>query len=355
MNLDDIQTIKLEKDFKDSERFLDYYNFMRKAWEELDPENAETSFENFRNEWMAYENDNYVSLAYALRYKDRFIGDFWLKGVKQSCSEATQAEKENAFFQCFVQKELRRQGIGKMQLKKVVNLANDLGFKNINFTWCDKEPVKEFCRHFDGILRAKDIKRVFIVKDAVWDKITYFAKPSIRNPEFTIEFMLGYPQEGREDFVRFYSSFLCEYSSFANDESWDLDFVTKEILGGIEKIPHTETRIFAIAKNQEGRFAGITRIDIDNASPNKGFQQITGVAKDFRGNGLGLRLKAEMALYIRDNFPKVEKITTTTSNENKWMIAINEAMGFKITSQKEQYRFDVAKLLKKLGEYNETR
>lgn len=354
MNLDEIQIIKLEKDFKESESFLDYYNYRRLAWEELDPENPIFSFEDFKNEWMAHDSDTYEILTYALKHESSFVGNFWVNGIKKDCKDAPQTEKDNGYFQCFVPKELRRQGIGTLQLKKVANLAKEWGFKKLFCIQCEKEPSKEFCKHFGAVMTARDTRRKFHLKDALRDKIEDYAKPTVKNSDFTTEFILGYPQERKVEFMRFLASLFCEFSQFDNEESWDEDFLVKGMQEDEGKRIGKGINIYAIAKDAEGRFAGVTEVSIENISPEFAYQGITGVARDFRGNGLGLRLKAEMALHIRDNYPKVEKITTITSNENKWMIDINEAIGYKVYKQVEKYRFYVAKLLNKLGENNES-
>lgn len=354
MNLDEIQTIKLEKDFKESESFLDYYNYRRPAWEELDPEKPTLSFEDFKNEWMAYEDDTYETLIYALKHKGKFVGNFWLSGVKKDCKDAPQTEKDNGYFQCFVPIELRRQGIGTLQLKKVANLAKEWGFKKLFCIQCEKKPAKEFCKHFGAVMTARDTRRKFHLKDAVWDKIETYAKPTSKNSDFTTEFSIEYPQKRKLELMRLLASLACEFSRFDNDDPWDEDFLVKGMIEDEGKLIGKEINIFAIAKDVDDRFAGVTEVSIENITPEFAYQGITGVAKEHRGNGLGLRLKAEMALHIRNNYPKVEKISTTTSNENKWMIDINEAMGYKVYKQVEKYRFDVAELANLLGEDHES-
>lgn len=353
MNLDDIQIIKLEKGFKESESFLDYYSYRRPAWQELDPENPIFIFADFKNEWMANDSETYETLMYALKHEGNFVENFWISGVKKDCKDAPQTEKDSGYFQCFVPIELRRQGIGTLQLKKISNLAKEWGFIKLFCIQCEKEPAKEFCRHFGAVMTARDTRRKFHLKDAIWEKIEYYAKPTAKNSDFTTEFSIEYPQERKLEFMRLLASLACEFSRFDNDEPWEEDFLVKGMIEDEGKYVDKMINIYTIAKDIDGRYAGVTEVSIENISPEFAYQGITGIAKEFRGNGLGLRLKAEMALYIRDNYPKVEIISTITSNENKWMIGINEVIGYKVYKQVEKYRFDVAELLNILGENNE--
>ena len=61
------------------------------------------------------------------------------------------------------------------------------------------------------------------------------------------------------------------------------------------------------------------------ASPSQGD---TLVARAHRGHRLGLRIKlANLELLLREH-PEVRAIDTFNADDNRWMIAVNEAMGF---------------------------
>ncbi len=78
-------------------------------------------------------------------------------------------------------------------------------------------------------------------------------------------------------------------------------------------------------------------------------RKLTGVKEDYRGKGLGKWLKAEMALYIKENYPKIKYISTGNANENAPMLAINKQMGFKFHKEGSAIKFDIEELSRKLN------
>jgi hypothetical protein len=61
-----------------------------------------------------------------------------------------------------------------------------------------------------------------------------------------------------------------------------------------------------------------------------------------RGRRLGLRIKlANLELLVREH-PEVRAIDTFNADDNRWMIAVNEAMGFVPIQHVEDWELDVA-------------
>ena len=72
----------------------------------------------------------------------------------------------------------------------------------------------------------------------------------------------------------------------------------------------------------------------------------TGVFPEFRGNGLGKWLKAEMALRIMAERAEVTRIRTENASANAPMLAINHAMGFTLHHTNTIWQIDPDKLAK---------
>jgi hypothetical protein len=65
------------------------------------------------------------------------------------------------------------------------------------------------------------------------------------------------------------------------------------------------------------------------------------VARAHRGHRLGLRIKlANLDLLLREN-PEVRAIDTFNADDNRWMIAVNEAIGFVPIEDVEDWELDV--------------
>lgn len=94
-----------------------------------------------------------------------------------------------------------------------------------------------------------------------------------------------------------------------------------------------ETRWSAFAREVgSDRFAGVTDVFIRSWDPAIVNQGNTGVLPAHRGRRLGWWLKAAMARKIVDELPEARVIRTGNAFSNEHMLAINDAMGFAVTS-----------------------
>lgn len=80
----------------------------------------------------------------------------------------------------------------------------------------------------------------------------------------------------------------------------------------------------------DGEMAALTQVGVNEERPGWGWQQLTAVARAHRGHGLGMAVKSAMLEWLTRVEPKIEQIATWNAEENKHMIAINEALGFEV-------------------------
>ena len=112
--------------------------------------------------------------------------------------------------------------------------------------------------------------------------------------------------------------------------------------------PHYGLRTYAIAavKGDTGEPAGVTEVAVDPADPGWGHQMITGVTREHRGHRLGLLVKTAMVEWLRAAEPALERIETWNAQSNRYMIAVNEALGYTILGQPANWwRLEVAAAL----------
>jgi GNAT superfamily N-acetyltransferase len=67
----------------------------------------------------------------------------------------------------------------------------------------------------------------------------------------------------------------------------------------------------------------------------------TGVARDHRGHGLGLRLKAAASLWMRALDPAARLVGTANHEGNSAMLRINRALGYLPAESWYTYEFPV--------------
>jgi GNAT superfamily N-acetyltransferase len=86
-----------------------------------------------------------------------------------------------------------------------------------------------------------------------------------------------------------------------------------------------------------GDMAALTRLEVDQESPEWGLQGMTAVARPHRGHRLGLLVKAAMLELLAAAEPKLERIETGNASSNRHMIAINETLGFELSGSGQQF------------------
>ena len=79
-----------------------------------------------------------------------------------------------------------------------------------------------------------------------------------------------------------------------------------------------------------GELAGQTVVAVEPDRPQLGEQHDTSVLRAHRGHRLGLLLKAEMMLWLRAAQPQLETVDTWNAESNDYMIAVNEALGYRV-------------------------
>jgi GNAT superfamily N-acetyltransferase len=87
-----------------------------------------------------------------------------------------------------------------------------------------------------------------------------------------------------------------------------------------------------------GELAGHTVIGVENARPAVGEQDDTAVARAHRGHRLGLLLKAGMLLWLAEVEPQLQTVDTWNAESNDHMIAVNEALGYRVMGREIQYQ-----------------
>jgi len=67
----------------------------------------------------------------------------------------------------------------------------------------------------------------------------------------------------------------------------------------------------------------------------------TGVPAAFRGHGLGLRLKATLALHLLAAEPQVDTVSTWNNADNAPMVRVNDALGYEAVEAWNNWQFDL--------------
>jgi hypothetical protein len=87
-----------------------------------------------------------------------------------------------------------------------------------------------------------------------------------------------------------------------------------------------------------GELAGHTVVVGDGERPQHAEQHDTSVVAAHRGHRLGLLLKTDLNLWLRDVQPQIADISTWNAESNDFMISVNEAIGYRIMGRELEFQ-----------------
>jgi RimJ/RimL family protein N-acetyltransferase len=99
-------------------------------------------------------------------------------------------------------------------------------------------------------------------------------------------------------------------------------------------------RVFARHRGT-GELVGHSVVVVDGERPELGHQHDTSVVSGHRGHRLGLLLKADMNLWLRDAEPQIASIDTWNAESNTHMIAVNELLGYRVIGREIEFQRSV--------------
>ncbi len=92
-------------------------------------------------------------------------------------------------------------------------------------------------------------------------------------------------------------------------------------------------RIYRLAARhrETGVIGGHTLVVVNPLRPERAGQGDTAVHRDHRGHRLGLLLKIEMMRWLAEAEPQITSISTWNHADNRYMIDVNEAIGYRLS------------------------
>lgn len=115
------------------------------------------------------------------------------------------------------------------------------------------------------------------------------------------------------------------------DEVWDAGHVRDYLAAYAAR---RRTVLVVVARHRgTGDLAALTEVAVNDLSPRRAEQEDTIVVEGHRGHGLGLAVKADMVRWLRAEHPQVTEVETWNADDNRWMLAVNRALGYTTQDQ----------------------
>ena len=108
------------------------------------------------------------------------------------------------------------------------------------------------------------------------------------------------------------------------EEDWDAERVREYERTNAER----GRTVLSAGAVLHGRLVAFTDLHLPRSTPERAHQGGTLVLREHRGHRLGSLVKAAVLRQVLHDFPAVRRISTYNSDENRPMVAVNEALGF---------------------------
>jgi GNAT superfamily N-acetyltransferase len=240
--------------------------------------------------------------------------------------------RERAHLTLVVHPAVRRRGLGRELLRHAAARAAANGRSVLTGAVMPGTAGEDFARVTGssfGLFQARRMLDLRTVADGTFARLREQAAPKAAG--YTLVRWTGpIPVEHRGRVADVLNAMNdAPHSAGHEDNLWDADRVRDRADAAL---PASGQRAYSIAAlhAESGVMAALTQVFIAPEFPDWGFQGITAVTRPHRGHRLGLLTKATMLEWLAQAEPKLERITTENADSNSYMIAVNEALGFRI-------------------------
>jgi len=243
----------------------------------------------------------------------------------------------------------RRKKIATNLLKHLVETARLLEKATI-VAEVDNPLGLEFRKHLRGELVHEEVQYRAYMEDVDWQLVDkWLQRGRTKHWDTKIEFFRECPENDIEEFSRVYTEIINQRPTGEIEQ----DLITTPESRRIEERNLKKRGIewyTMISREHDGQISGLTDIMYNPEEPHRVNQYFTGVLAKYRRRGLARRLKAEMLVVIKNKFPEVEYITTSTARSNRPMRSINKELGFQPTKTCFMFRWALRDLEQRVEE-----
>jgi GNAT superfamily N-acetyltransferase len=228
--------------------------------------------------------------------------------------------------------EHRRSGHGSAVVDRMLERARAEGRRTLGIDGWDSPAVAAFGARHGFEVASRGVVRRQVLAEVDWALVEALHKEAADHASpYTLERWLDLSNPVQLGQL---SDIIGAINDAPND---DLDFEDEvfppERIGRYEQAQAAQGHLLhrVVARHREtGRLAGNTVVVVFQERPTLGEQHDTSVLREHRGHRLGLLLKTEMLLWLREAQPRLATFDTGNAATNDHMIGINEQLGYHV-------------------------
>jgi len=356
LDLSKIYVEKFSPNDIDVDFWVKYHAFNEKCYKELFPNdslpNRKVVEINIIEGWPNYHT--LKEIVYSDSSKRKIIAESTF-AVNREDAPGFEENKHNSYFYILIDSDYRRQGLGSLLLKTIVEKAKN---RECKFTETDTyyESGKRFCKKFGGKLINESSENRLLLEEVDWELVNNWREEAKEKaPMVVLENYLIVPEKDITEICALETILEKQMPTLDGEEQWT-DVYTPEKKREIERLQQKKGYInyTLISREYNGTISGMTEIRYSRTDrPERINQGLTGVLQEYRGRGIGKWLKAEMMVYIENHIPEARFIVTGNADHNAPMNSINERLGFKPYYNESSFKFRLSTVLRRMKKMTE--
>jgi mycothiol synthase len=301
-----------------------------------------------RSHRMPQALDAYIAFARSL--PSQFEDHAWLAeaadGTPIACGFCwSNSAGDQRVMECdlAVRRDRRREGIGSQLFDRICAVTSDEGRSLLKWETFDTVPAGEAFSLRVGAQPARANRTSELsLADVDWAMIDEWTKAlRARESGYCVEMIDGaFPQHLRADAATFHH--IMQTAPRDDLDVGDV-LIDPDDVAELDRalLEAGRVRWTALVRDPTGTCVGGTEVTFEPGEPSLVLQQNTGIDPAHRGLGLAKWAKAAILERIRHDHPEVRRIRTGNAFSNAPMLAINQALGFKVVGTTTEWQFSV--------------
>jgi mycothiol synthase len=304
-----------------------------------------------RPDRIAQPVESYI--AFARKLPSQFDDHAWLveasDGRPVACGFCwSNSARDPRVMECdvLVRCDRRRHGIGSRLLATICNETVNDGRTLLTWSIFDAVPAGEaFSRRVGASVARVNRASELVLADVDWTMIANWTRAArARDLGYRLEMIDGvFPEHLRAD-----AATLHHIMQTAPRDDLDVGdvIVDTQFVAELDRslVEAGRTRWTVFVRDPAGACVGGTEVTFESWDARTVLQQNTGIDRAHRGVGLAKWAKAAMLERIRHERPEAKRVRTDNAFSNAPMLAINDALGFKVISTRTEWQTDVGKM-----------
>jgi GNAT superfamily N-acetyltransferase len=250
-----------------------------------------------------------------------------------------------------VRRPWRRRGVGSRLARAVAGEARADGRATLVWSTYDAfSDADAFSRRMGGRVARVNRNSELLLEEVDWSRVQSWVDAGPRRaPGYALQAWDGpFPEHMIDD--------ACRFHRIMNTQPRD-DLEVGDVVLDRAQVAQLDRHLVEswrqrwtlFVRDPEVRCVGGTEVTFEPWQPGLAFQQNTATDPDHRGLGLAKWAKATMLLRLRRERPEVTRVRTGNAVSNGAMLAINEALGFRVTEVRKEWQGAVAEIDERLS------